>query len=344
MGASWWWAVVWVVVVGGAAAMSVIEKEEGQELREKRDGEDVEVESESDRQKRLFLIFAQVQPLQCTTNSTVYKTGTCFTSKNCKSQGGLASGSCASGLGVCCIISRTCNGDTSLNNTYFTEPDLTSNTLDGCTLTVNRVNDNICQIRLDFHLLDLSQPDSNGRCVYDVFSVSGGMPHLPKVCGTVTGQHMYYDLDPQGGAVKITVDRSVVASLTTAWNIQVAQIACDSEYRAPVGCLQYYTEHSNIISSFNFDGAATDTDTRQLADMDYGVCIRRADNYCSVAWVAYALAGQYSFSMTENAAVVDSSLIASARPFALYVKTDSNETMDKGNRGFSLTYRQLPCF
>lgn len=45
--------------------------------------------------------------------------GTCYTSEECKSLGGTGSGSCASGLGVCCVFSYSCDGASDLNNTYF---------------------------------------------------------------------------------------------------------------------------------------------------------------------------------------------------------------------------------
>lgn len=42
---------------------------------------------------------------------------------------------------------------------------------------------------------------------------------------------VYFDLDPNGGAVKVTVDRASTASLTAVWNIKISQIPCDSKYR-----------------------------------------------------------------------------------------------------------------
>ncbi|KAK8389628.1 hypothetical protein O3P69_008963 [Scylla paramamosain] len=404
MGGSWRglvaWVVVVVVVLGGAAAMSVINEEEeisvineeeGQALREKIDGENVKLQRESEREDRVFLIFAKVQAVQCATNDTQFPIGTCLTSHDCNTKGGVRSVSCASGLGVCCIIKKTCNSETTMNNTYFTEPTSVSST-QSCTLTVNRINTNICQLRLDFDTLNLAQPNLNGVCDSDSFSLSGGMSIVPQICGTATNQHMYYDVDPHGGVVKVHIDRSVLNVSPAPWRIRVAQIPCDSKYRAPVGCLQYYTETNDLVTSFNFDGSSVNVDTRQLANMNYGVCVRRADGYCGITWKVPTSGSRYSFTVTENTGVVDDSVIgtshassrgdqcttdyvvipggmyknedtdnvenhadrycglgfpssvsSTAQPFVLHVKTDEDESMDKGNLGFSLHYRQSPC-
>ena len=45
--------------------------------------------------------------------------GTCYSESDCTNLGGTGSGSCASGFGVCCLITQTCGGSTDKNNTYF---------------------------------------------------------------------------------------------------------------------------------------------------------------------------------------------------------------------------------
>ena len=45
--------------------------------------------------------------------------GTCYSESDCTNLGGSGSGSCASGFGVCCLITQTCGGSTDKNNTYF---------------------------------------------------------------------------------------------------------------------------------------------------------------------------------------------------------------------------------
>lgn len=86
---------------------------------------------------------------------------------------------------------RTCSQSTSYNNTYFVNPGYTgSDTGTGaCMLTVNRVNNNICQVRLDFLDLELEQPDADGNCNVDFLTVTGGTSTVPRICGSNTGQH-----------------------------------------------------------------------------------------------------------------------------------------------------------
>lgn len=67
--------------------------------------------------------------------------------------------------------------------------------------------------------------------------------------------------------------------------------------------------HTCILFISYYDASSPSSDTKQLANMEYGVCIRRADSYCGVTWKAYAAEGKYTFTITENAGVVDNSLI-----------------------------------
>ncbi|QQP34787.1 Putative LOC101744434, partial [Caligus rogercresseyi] len=92
--------------------------------------------------------------------------GTCFTSEECADNGGTSDGNCASGFGVCCTFKvSTCGTSVTRNITYITNPSYpTAYTTSGtCTYTINRVNDNICQIRLDFDNLVLTEP-ATGEC------------------------------------------------------------------------------------------------------------------------------------------------------------------------------------
>ena len=73
---------------------------------------------------------------------------------DCRALGGTASGSCASGFGICCAFTAGCGGRTSTNNTYF----LSDGAVSPCSLTVCRANTNICQIRLDFDTFNIEGP------------------------------------------------------------------------------------------------------------------------------------------------------------------------------------------
>ncbi|KAK3876938.1 hypothetical protein Pcinc_018312 [Petrolisthes cinctipes] len=319
MGNAWrvWSVWVWVWVVVGVALSAHLhlqpEQQQQQQQLEKPDNTSLHTEtSENVRDERVFIMLA-ISPDKCNSKDIATTFGTCLTSSDCKQRGGLSSGTCAKGLGVCCVITRSCNSATSLNNTYFTQPTATNNALGACTLTINRMNSNICQVRLDFINLELSQPDFDGVCQDDFLTITGGVSPAPMLCGLNTGQHMYYDLDPKGGAVKVTVDRSIAASLALTWTIKVSQISCDSKFRAPVGCLQYFTDTTNTVNSFNF--ANTNVfinNTRQLANMDYGVCIKRADNYCGISWQANYVQGRYGFTVTDVANATATNLIGTS--------------------------------
>ena len=48
-------------------------------------------------------------------------------------------------------------------------------------------------------------------------------------------------------------------------------------YRAPQGCLQYFFENVNTITSYNFDGniGRAGTEGGVLANQDYRICIKQ---------------------------------------------------------------------
>ncbi|KAK7065391.1 hypothetical protein SK128_015792 [Halocaridina rubra] len=261
-------------------------------------------QQETNRDEKVLISLVTVEPKPCNSDAGIGDIGTCMTSSDCKFKGGTAAGSCANGLGTCCIVTRTCLDATRLNNTYFTSP-----LLDGvgaCTLTVHRASTNICQMRLDFVGMRLSQPDPDGNCNTDFFTVTGGTNNIPIICGDNTGQHMYINVEANGGPVKLTVDRSTTGSSIRSWNIKVTQLLCNSRYRAPDSCLQYFTETSGTVQSFNYDVAVpvvtppAITGTRQIANQDYGVCIQKAAGYCGIVWERDANAGGYSFTVSGN--------------------------------------------
>lgn len=248
---------------------------------------------------------------ECLTDDS--EAGTCMPSYECTKRGGVAAGSCAKNFGTCCLIERTCGSETTLNNTYFVNPasGTTSDDVGKCSLTVNRISSSICQIRLDFKSFSLSQPETDGTCAVDSFTVTHVNTAPPTICGDNTGQHMYLDVEPNGGAIELAVDRSTTQNSRT-WNIKVTQISCDSKYRAPPGCLQYFTSTSGIVKSFNYKKFTPSTsssipENRQIKNQNYGVCIKKAPKYCGITWSKDASA--YSFTVTADVAVLPPDLI-----------------------------------
>nr|XP_053655950.1 uncharacterized protein LOC128704837 [Cherax quadricarinatus] len=189
-----------------------------------------------------------MQRSTCNTTDSTLTVGTCLPSTDCNRSGGRSSGTCARGFGVCCIARHSCGETTSYNNTYFVNPSFnsTDSGTGACTLTVNRVNTSICQLRLNFIDFQLAQPDVDGNCNVDFLAVSPSST-VPRICGSNSGQHMYLDVDPLGGPVRVTVDRSGIA-MNRSWIIQVTQITCDSRDTGE------YSHHNHpVFASFVYN-------------------------------------------------------------------------------------------
>ena len=74
--------------------------------------------------------------------------GTCYTSSECTSLGGTASGTCASSFGVCCVFSIACGASTSANNSYAIMSSYTvSSDADPCTYTFCKTDSDVCKLR-----------------------------------------------------------------------------------------------------------------------------------------------------------------------------------------------------
>ncbi|XP_067004462.1 cubilin isoform X2 [Anabrus simplex] len=294
--------------------------------------------------------------------------GTCFTRRECTRYGGLASGTCGNGLGVCCVVQKSCGTTSNVNCTYFVNPGFPGFYTGGsrCTISINKCNNNVCQVRLDFLDFSLAQPDVNGNCLNDFLSVTGGATSVPRICGENTGQHIYVDFDPGSNPIQISIDTNTAFAFNRRWNIKITQIPCCSNELVLTG-------------------------TREMANLNYGVCVRMAPGYCSIEWsqdpnniysftvsgdtegvgnlVGTATAADSGANCTgdfivipnpsQNGVALDTdrfcgnalvTTTTSSKPFVLTVVTNSSENFGDGvtlpdvaNRGFCLQYRQLPC-
>lgn len=87
-------------------------------------------------------------------------------------------------------VEKKCDQTTNMFISNFVNPSFS--TIDSgtgeCKLTVNPMNSNICQYRLDFDTFEILGPNRHSKCVDDFFGVTGGSP-VPKMCGDLTGQH-----------------------------------------------------------------------------------------------------------------------------------------------------------
>ena len=145
-----------------------------------------------------FSLFSIVQfpNQQCTASSSSTTYGTCFTSSECSSKGGGSDGSCAAGFGVCCVISSsTCGSTISTNTTYIRNPgypsSYTVSSAGTCKYTINKVSDDICQLRLDFQTFSGMVTGSDAGDCYDSFAAAGQTGKNPpsNICGTNTDYH-----------------------------------------------------------------------------------------------------------------------------------------------------------
>ncbi|CAG9863008.1 unnamed protein product [Phyllotreta striolata] len=222
-------------------------------------------------------------------------TGTCYTRRQCTHVNGVASSTCAKDIGVCCISNGVCS------------------------FTIQKIDANVCQVRIDFLTLKLAQPDANGICNTDALIVTGGASTVPILCGENSGQHMYVDFN---GNTNIVISIGTSGASGRSWNIKVTQINCNCPYRAPSGCLQYYNSITGVVRSFNYGAAATQDGTRQLSNENYGICIATITGYCGITW---SQTDVFSFGLTDNvyASIADGTLgTINAEQFGLNCTTD----------------------
>jgi len=257
---------------------------------------------------------------ECTSSSSVAggsTEGTCYSSTECSDKNGMSAGNCASGFGVCCVFLNTgaatatiSENRTRLRNTEY--PSITTaTTAQTIVYTVNKMNADICQIRLDFSTFIIAGPSVTTEAITLAASTmcQDGLTLLTSdntavtsspsgtLCGQLTGEHIYVDLSPTSSdALTATLTTAVSTTITPAvaqrvWDIKVSQIECHATYRAPPGCQRYMMEEYGKIASYNFGvvTGATRTANGQNAGVELAVqniktCIRRAKHMCCVEY------------------------------------------------------------
>lgn len=107
--------------------------------------------------------------------------------------------------------------------------------------------------------------------------------------------------------MKVTVASSSSFTFNRRWHLHLQMVGCDSTARAPFGCLQYYQDTSATISSFNYMSTASGMTnsigvqgSRQIANMNYGTCVRAAPGQCSITWSLVSSFGLIFRSKTLN--------------------------------------------
>ncbi|XP_023335594.1 uncharacterized protein LOC111706787 isoform X2 [Eurytemora carolleeae] len=237
-----------------------------------------------DNAKRFLSLFTVVSFANEACSTTTGINGTCFSRNDCVNQGGTPSGTCASGFGVCCLVTATCGGSTNVNGTYFHSIDYPStfDSVGSCQLTVNKQADSVCQLRLDFENMLLKGPEiTDQKCTDDMLMIHGGFP-IPNICGTNTNQHLYVDMGLSSSSPVVLTVVTAGTSFARSFSIKVTQIECNSLSKASTGCLQYFQGVSGRIFSFNYNEATG----LQLSDTDYSVCVRTERNFCGIQYSA----------------------------------------------------------
>ncbi|XP_046459017.1 uncharacterized protein LOC124205608 [Daphnia pulex] len=136
------------------------------------------------------------------------ETGICADSIACNRYGGRASGSCLGGR-VCCIniVSNTCGESDpkiiTIDNTYWLSPSMgIGSSTSSCSVTIKlnaklpEQGKAVCQVRLNFIMFSIGQPDTESVCSTDTFEVLGASNRIPTICGDNEGQHMYLNVPP----------------------------------------------------------------------------------------------------------------------------------------------------
>jgi len=228
------------------------------------------------------------------------KNGTCYTAEECSNRNGVATGSCAEGFGVCCVITLSCGDTTSENCTYLSQtasntPSTNSDTSNGCTYTICPASKVVSRIRLALTMFTIAGPVAPtttdgtatgtlnagaalGSCNMDTFSVTGSTGPYPVICGVNDGQHMVVDTDGTT-CVKATFSYGIDTVMRN-YNIHVIQYDRLNEMGGPTGCLQYFTGLMGTVRSFNWQ-AVTST---HLQNQFYDVCVRRFVDRCVICW------------------------------------------------------------
>jgi len=258
---------------------------------------------ETERDQKSFSLFSVLKwkntACQAVSDDTLQ--GVCVTAQECDDKGGDKDGNCAAGFGACCVLTLsgtdTAPGGTVTENcTFIQNVDYPSAEVNTRTYSymVTKCSSEICQVRLDFLVANFAQPvAATGSCAGDdrdrILLDAGGNDPDRTLCGDLTGQHVYMDVSPantNAATITVTADADAAAGGTKNWRIKVSQIECDSEYRAPDGCFQYFFENVNTIMTFNYDGATAraNNDGGVLSELDYRICIKKNDGMCSIEY------------------------------------------------------------
>uniref|UniRef100_T1JEW3 CUB domain-containing protein n=1 Tax=Strigamia maritima TaxID=126957 RepID=T1JEW3_STRMM len=230
-----------------------------------------EIHTSTRNPKKLWSVLTLVHFLNngCQASGTSLK-GTCYTKKQCSHK-------------------DSCGDVTRENCTYFRSPRypnsfvLPANLSAMCDLKVLPLNNDICQLKLDFINFELFGVQE-GECQVDIFSVIPTTNSIPALCGNNNGQQIYVHVPSGQKAIRLRAIFQYLIDnpeLGRKFEIKITQISCNSDLLAPPGCLQYHRGESGTITSFNYAGSSPLSEGYPI-NQSYSICIRKERGFCSI--------------------------------------------------------------
>jgi len=327
------------------------------------------------RDEKLFSVFNIIKFNNDVCTASDGNMGTCYTDSECSALGGTATGKCAASFGVCCrAIVDSCSTSgtlTKMNNTYIQNagyPNTIATGQSSCatsrstsvtyTYLLMKTNAAQEQIRLDFVDVEIDAPAS-GSCANSTITVTGADAVTTKIlptnlCGVLTGSHVYLSIKDVALNGNLTLTIKLNAAGTQKWNILVRYYeSSQTAYLAPRGCLQFYRNASDTISTFNYNNGAGEL----LTDHMYSICIDQYDAMCDVQMTS---SGFMLGGTSGSCAATDDKLVLGTNTFcgstfgtsgsftwpysgSYKISVMSATTNAAMNDGFKITYMLLPC-
>jgi hypothetical protein len=205
------------------------------------------------------------------------------------------------------------------------------------------------QMLLEFTMFDIMGP-TEGECDNDTFIITGytGRQQVPILCGENTGKHMYIDLtNYDSSADDMTLEFSFSTNDTDRkFEIEVSFL--DTMMTPHPSCLQYFSETSGSISSFNY-GTTPEHRNNQL----YSICFAVIPEYCDIGFTfnTLDLGNTMGDCMEDFVHLQSMSLCGSETDYSvtgnstttitLMVSSDGANT--DGVEGFEIDYTMMEC-
>jgi len=248
----------------------------------------------------------------CDTGSGNTRNGTCYLAEECENRKGVATGTCADGYGVCCVLAVACGGTTTENCTYL-DASKTIASDSTCQYQICPSSSAISRIRLDLTTFTIAGPvtaalngghllgGALGDCITDTFTVTGSARGSPVICGSNSGQHLFVDVD--GSCVNVNFVFGA-DTFTRSYDIKVLQFDKRNEMGGPQGCLQFYSGTSGVFKTFNY--VDTSISSSHLSSQDYDICFRRGADMCVICYspTTPATPSSFGLSISTDDAVV----------------------------------------